>query len=541
MASQYNLEDLFWKALSASAHIFTLASVFLVLYLVCNEYLRYVGRIKNLPGPRGIPVVGNLLQQRREALGAAEVYRQWAQTYGPVFQIQLGNVTAVVVNSVEAARHLFVGQRTAVNSRPIFHVFHKQVSRAVTSIGTSPWDESCKQRRKVAATALNLVKIRGYAPIVNLESREFIREILDESRGGTVDVDFRLPVKRFSLNLVLTLNYGTRVSSQAKALSEDPLLAEIIHVESEISKLRDTANNYANYIPLLRYIGPLASLISRGSSPAYAADIGRRRLEYNSLLLNQLKERVARDEDQPCIQGAVLRDPESATLSREELISVSFSMMAGAESNQPTLAWAILLLAHRQDIQEKAYRAIQDADVAYLPSDQYASTHVPYVEALTKEVSRYYTVLKLALPKATYSEATWGNAVIPPNTPVFLNSWACNRDPITFSDPDSFKPERWLPGSPEEHAPQFAFGFGGRMCVAFLLAHNALYTAFLHMIARYHILPAEGQTAEAMDALEGLEPGVFVATPKHFHARFVPREGPEKLQAWLDHPDSKMD
>lgn len=236
-------------------------------------------------------------------------------------------MTAVVVNSVSAARHLLIGQRTAVNSRPVFHVFHGQVSRAVTSIGTSPWDESCKQRRKVAATALNLVKVRGYAPIVNLEAREFIREIVEAS-SDPAGADFRLPVKRFSLNLVLTLNYGTRVSGQAKALDHDPLLAEIIHVESEISKLRDTANNYANYIPILRYLGPFATLFSKGASPAYAADIGRRRLAYNSMLLDQLRERVARDEDLPCIQGSVLRDPESATLSSQELISVSFSMMA---------------------------------------------------------------------------------------------------------------------------------------------------------------------------------------------------------------------
>lgn len=78
------------------------------------------------------------------------------------------------------------------------------------------------------------------------------------------------------------------------------------------------------------------------------------------------------------------------------------------------------------------------------------------------------------------------------------------------------------------------------MCVAFLLAHNALYTAFLHLIARFHILPADGQTAEAMDAYKGLEPGVFVATPRHFRAKFIPREGAERLHRWLDYPDEGM-
>lgn len=221
-----------------------------------------------------------------------------------------------------------------MNSRPTFYVFHKKVSKTVTSIGTSPWDDSCKRRRKLAAGALNRPRVESYAPILNLEAREFLRDLYSECRDGGIEIDFRPAVKRFSLNLSLTLNYGTRVSN-VKSLSDDPLLAEIIYVESEISKFRDTGKNYANYIPILRYWEPLAGLLGLNSTPKnHAADIGRRRLAYNDALLNRLKDEVARGEDKPCIQGAVLKDPESATITREELISVSLSMMAVSRISQ---------------------------------------------------------------------------------------------------------------------------------------------------------------------------------------------------------------
>ncbi|GKT56361.1 3-hydroxyphenylacetate 6 hydroxylase [Colletotrichum tofieldiae] len=314
-----------------------------------------------------------------------------------------------------------------MNSRPTFYVFHKKVSKAVTSIGTSPWDDSCKRRRKLAAGALNRPRVESYAPILNLEAREFLKDLYSECRNGSVDIDFRPAVRRFALNLSLTLNYGTRVSN-VESLEDDPLLAEIIYVESEISKFRDTGKNYANYIPLLRYWEPVASSFGLSSTPRnHAADIGRRRLEYNDVLLSRLRDEIVRKENKPCIQSAVLKDPESATLTREELISVSLSMMAGADSNQPTLAWAILLLAHRPDIQEKAYTAIKNAGVLENPSNTYASTKIGYVDALAKEISRYFVVLKLALPKATFTDVTWGATTIPANTLVFLNSWACNR------------------------------------------------------------------------------------------------------------------
>ncbi|KAM0335233.1 hypothetical protein ACHAQA_000276 [Verticillium albo-atrum] len=489
----------------------------LIIYLTQNEFVRWQTRIKNLPGPQGWPIFGNLLQYPDTT--PAETYRKWSLTHGPVFQVQLGNTIAIVVNTAASAKKLFLGQSHALNSRPTFYVLHKKVSaKAVTSIGTSPWDESCKRRRKLAAGALNKTRVDSYAPILNLEAREFLRDLLGACRDGAAEIDFRPAVQRFSLNLSLTLNYGARMTS-VKSLTDDPLLQEIIYVESEISKFRDTGKNYANYIPLLRYWEPVAGFLGLGSQPkGHAADIGRRRLAYNDVLLDRLRDEVKRGEDKPCIQGAVLRDPESATLTREELISVSLSMMAGADSNQPTLAWAALLLAHRPDIQEKAYLAIKEAGVLGLPSNAYASTKVDYITALTKEISRYFVVLKLGLPKATYTDVVWEGATIPANTLVFLNSWACNRDPELFTEPDTFAPERWLADAPNPHAHQYAFGIGGRMCVASHLAHNALYTVFLHLIARFQILPAEGTTDEEIHPLNGLKGLSFVGTPRGWRA-----------------------
>jgi hypothetical protein len=144
--------------------ILILAAV-LVLCIVVNEIVRFSSRIRGLPGPRGYPLVGSLHSLRGKS--PAEEYRIWAQRYGPVFQLQLGNVTTVVVNSAAAARAFFISQREATNGRPRFYVLHSRVQKgnAVTSIGTSEWDHSCKRRRKVAATALNKTSVESYLPV----------------------------------------------------------------------------------------------------------------------------------------------------------------------------------------------------------------------------------------------------------------------------------------------------------------------------------------------------------------------------------------
>lgn len=94
----------------------------LLLYILINEFIRRQYRIPGLSGPSGLPIIGNIADIRANA---AEKYRQWSKVHGAVFQIQLGNVPIVVINSAEAARSIFGANAQALSSRPEFYTFHK--------------------------------------------------------------------------------------------------------------------------------------------------------------------------------------------------------------------------------------------------------------------------------------------------------------------------------------------------------------------------------------------------------------------------------
>ena len=93
-----------------------------IAYILINEYIRYARRIRGFSGPTNWPLVGNIPDIK---YNASEKYREWSKTFGPVFQIQLGNEPVLVVNSAEAARKLFGGNSQALSSRPVFWTFHK--------------------------------------------------------------------------------------------------------------------------------------------------------------------------------------------------------------------------------------------------------------------------------------------------------------------------------------------------------------------------------------------------------------------------------
>lgn len=91
-------------------------------YVLVNEYIRCSARVKGFSGPPNWPLVGNIPDIK---FNAAEKYRQWSKVYGDVYQIQLGNVPVIVVNSAEAARKIFGQNSQALSSRPVFWTFHK--------------------------------------------------------------------------------------------------------------------------------------------------------------------------------------------------------------------------------------------------------------------------------------------------------------------------------------------------------------------------------------------------------------------------------
>ncbi|KAI9690693.1 MAG: hypothetical protein M1820_009897 [Bogoriella megaspora] len=288
--------------------VFGIAIISFVYFLVRYFNSTDTPKIKNLPEIPGWPIFGSLWQLGNKH---AVVARKWAQKYGPVYQAHLGNRRIVFANSFESVKHLWINNQSALISRPTLHTFHSVVSSSQGfTIGTSPWDESCKQRRKAAATALNRPAVQSYMPIIDLESTVSIKEMLKNSENGAKEIDVNGYFQRFALNTSLTLNYGFRISGSI----DDEMLKEITWVERMVSNFRSTSNNWQDYIPLMR-LWP--------SKSTEAKEFRARRDVYMTKLLDMLKERIANGTDKPCITGNILKDPEAKLNEGEKQFETS--------------------------------------------------------------------------------------------------------------------------------------------------------------------------------------------------------------------------
>lgn len=229
--------------------------------------------------------------------------------------------------------------------------------------------------------------MESYTPHFDLETKEFIKELLEYGGAGIRPINPVPLVQRLSLSLAFTINWGTRITSH-----NDDLFSEIAHVENEISRFRSTTDNLQDYIPLLR-------LIPFSFGKRKAAEYRRRRDRYLAKVNGDLNQRIKDGTHSPCIQANVTLDKE-AKLNGTELTSISLTMLsAGFETTSAVMSWAICLLATRPDIQDRAIVEIGQIYGSSNPlCDACDDQKCKYIVALLRECLRSALCTCLLLP-----------------------------------------------------------------------------------------------------------------------------------------------
>ncbi|KAH8730985.1 cytochrome P450 phenylacetate hydroxylase-like protein [Phaeosphaeriaceae sp. PMI808] len=499
-------------------------SYFLYKFLYSTE----TPHIKGLPEIPGLPLFGSLYELGTDH---AKVGQGWVKKYGPVFQVRMGNKRVVWANSFDSIRELWINNQSALSSRPTLYTFHNVISSSQgLTIGTSPWDESCKTRRRAAANALNRPAVQGYMPLIDLESTVSIKELLQDSKGGEIDLDPRAYWQRYALNTSLTLTYGYRIDGNKNA----PLLKEIVDVEREIGTFRSTSNNWQDYVPLLRL------LPNQNTMPIQFRE---RRDVYMDSLLKGLQEKIAKGTDKPCITGNIIKDPE-AKLNEAELKSVCLTMVSAGLDTVPgniIMGIAHLATAEGQKIQKRAHEEILKA---YPNGNAWErclhEEKIPYVTALYKEILRYWTVITISLPRVNIKPITWKGVTIPTGTTFYMNAYAGNFDEEHFENAHTFDPERYLDVPDGNGTEHYGFGAGSRMCVGSHLASREMFTAFVRLISAFEFTPPKDPRDVApLDCLSANAiPTSLTMEPKYFKVGFKPRDR-KKLDQWLKESEER--
>ncbi|RDB27726.1 3-hydroxyphenylacetate 6-hydroxylase [Hypsizygus marmoreus] len=512
-----SFQQLPWASQYAAAGV-----VFFCIVVPLVAWVSKPEKVPDLPGPKGWPIVGSLFSRGSDP---AETYRQWCKIYGPVFRVRLGNKYVVVINTADAGDELLASAAYAstFQSRPVSHTFGellKHATRKTITIGSSPYDDQLKGKRRLAIASVSPAAIKSYQDIMDESTQSFVRDLNDARKLGCPINPWPI-FFRNSQALAISTYLGAPIKETAHVFDDIP------YPMKRLAQIRNIHGRLRDYLPFLRLL-PEANMFSEAVAVAKYRNARLKRL------LDRCLEQFADGTARPC--GAVtMMSSQKTELTDEDLTSVSNSMVSsGCESHLPnTLLWSLGMLATNRDMQEKCYQAVLRRETMGDNVDL-EKDHDDYLMAFVKEGGRYFATFRLSLARETIGkDCIWQGHYIPEGTMVWANTYAMNRDDSRFALPEKFMPERYMSGPEAERSmPHYGFGVGRRMCPATVLVHKETYAIFKTILTHFSIDLYDGESK--FDAIKSCSNGWdFNHGPKPFRITLNVRDQ-RKLDSFLE-------
>lgn len=166
--------------LTDGGYLFPILAALIFLSLISSLSLKLVSG-KTLPGPPKLPIIGNLHQLGKHPhLSLFSL----AQKYGPLFHLQLGEVSTVILSSAATAKEAMKTHDLALATRPeIFAA--KTLFYNCTDIAFAPYGPHWRSVRKIST--LELLSNRRVQSFAFVREEEVTR-LVGRVSGGVVDL-----------------------------------------------------------------------------------------------------------------------------------------------------------------------------------------------------------------------------------------------------------------------------------------------------------------------------------------------------------------
>ena len=408
-------------------------------------------RLADLPGPRGLPVLGNLLQL--EAPRLHRILGAWADRYGAAYRIRLRGRDVLVVSDAEAIGDVLRDRPEGFRRRrALRNVMLELGIDGVFNAEGPDW----RRQRKLAMFALNTAHMREFFTRLDQVAARLQRRWEGAARSGQ-PVDPQRDLMRFTVDVTSGLAFGHDLNTLEE--TGDPIQKHLDKIFPALSRRLLVPFAYWRYFKL-----PADRALDRSMAEVHKL--------VNALIANsraQLERDPARRTRPSNFLEAMLvaRDDDASGFTDSEIVGNALTMLlAGEDTTANTLAWMMHFMVEHPEVQARMREEADRVLGTHRRVPDYATTEaLPYIEAVAHEAMRLKPVAPLLAMEAN-RDCLVGGVAISEGTAVFLLMAYAEAHADNFAAPRTFRPERWIdPGQALHNSKAFTpFGSGPRYC-----------------------------------------------------------------------------
>jgi cytochrome P450 len=409
---------------------------------------------RDLDGPPGLPILGNLLQIDK-ALIHAQV-EDWARRYGPLFRFRLGRSDLLVVTDHAALGAVLRDRPEGFRRTPRQAQVASEMGLAGGVFGAE--GETWRRQRRMVMAGFDPRHLRAYFPsLIKVSTR--LQGRWQRAAAAGQAIDLQADLMRFTVDAISGLAFGKDINTLE---SDDEVIQR--HLDKIFPAM---FRRLLSPLPTWRWWKTAAD---RELDRSVAA-VGVAIREFIAAARQRLAADPARRESPANLLEAMLvaaDDAGSGITDQEVSGNVMTMLLAGEDTTANSLAWTIYLLhCHPQCLA----RARDEVDrIAGAPSqwtpERIAGLH--YVEACAHETMRLKPVAPSIVVQAL-RETRIGDVRVPAGTLVWGALRSDSLKDEHFPDAARFRPERWLEAETPRSASSanrvsMPFGAGPRVC-----------------------------------------------------------------------------
>jgi cytochrome P450/nitrite reductase/ring-hydroxylating ferredoxin subunit len=463
--------------------------------------------LADLPGPKPLPLLGNILQIDNNRLHL--VLEKWAATYGPMFTYRMGPQRVLAIADAALAEQL-LRDRPDTYRRPsiVEPVFREMGVAGVFSAEGAAW----RAQRRLAMQALSQRQIRASFAALRTVVGRFEQRWQSYADSGA-ELDVVAEMKRFTVDVTTLLVFGHDVNTIEHG-------TDVIQRNLELIFPTFNRRLFA-LVPTWRWLRMPADRRVDRALAELRQWLGVRVAESRERL-GEDRSRAERPEN--FIESMLTsRDADDQPFSDDVIFGNAMTMLlAGEDTTAFTLAWAIHHLCEAPRAVARL-RAASDAvlmdDVA--PFDFDATGRLAYAGAVANEAMRMRPVAPTIFLENN-RDVIIADVAVPARTWIVLLTRPPALQHTNFADPETFWPERWLEDAlvvaPHETGAQMPFGSGPRICPGRSLALLEMKLV-LSMIYRSFHVERVGDAANVHEAF------AFTMSPVGLKVRLRRRSG----------------
>ncbi|KAI8264873.1 Multifunctional cytochrome P450 monooxygenase [Colletotrichum sp. SAR11_239] len=451
----------------------TLLAVFIVDKLL--QARKNANRPPLPPGPKGLPLVGNIRDLPQPTEFAARFWLKHKDLYGPISSVQVLGKTLIIINDAQVASEMLDKRSSEFSSRPTIVLAGEMVGWN-DGTGQLRYDDTLRLHRKVFSRILGTRSTAAqYNTLQEAEVGHFLLHVLDNPKKLTEHI------AREAGSVILNIVYGYN----AEQFKKDPLTGMMNDAMEHFAYAATPGNFLVDIIPILRYV------------PEWFPGAGWKKIA--NKWAAELKETVDTGykfvEDQLASgkknESYLSRAMSSSEDTPENVHNNKWTAASlfggGADTSVASIATFFLAMAKYPEVQQKAQQEIDRVIGSERLPNLDDRDKLPYIEAIVLEILRWHPIGPMGLPHSCDQDIVFRNYLIPKDSYLMPNVWWFTHDPEVYQDPMEFRPERFQGPKPEKDPRKIVFGYGRRICAGQILAENSLFLNFAQSLAVFDI------------------------------------------------------